>query len=53
MEEYLKENVTSALESVSVSLCLMSFANEKKTSSTFRFVLALLTYEIMNYEITY
>lgn len=33
--------ITSALESVSASLCLMSFAIEKKTSSTFKFVLAL------------
>lgn len=32
---------TSDLESVSASLCFISFAIEKKTSSTFRFVFAL------------
>ena len=32
---------TSALESVSASLCLISLAIEKKTSSTFKFVFAL------------
>jgi hypothetical protein len=37
----LKANVTSALESVSEILCLISLAIEKKTSSTFKFVLAL------------
>lgn len=36
-----KNHLTSALESVSASLCLMSLAIEKKTSSTFRFVFAL------------
>lgn len=32
---------TSALESLSASLCLISLAMEKKTSSTFKFVFAL------------
>lgn len=32
---------TSALESLSASLCLISLAIEKKTSSTFKFVFAL------------
>jgi hypothetical protein len=37
------QNRTSDFESVSASLCLMSRAIEKKTSSTFRFVFALCT----------
>lgn len=36
-----KEELASALASVSMSLCLMSLAMAKKTSSTLRFVLAL------------
>ena len=36
---------TSALESVSASLCLISLAIEKKTSSTFKFVFALCNFQ--------
>lgn len=43
---------TSVLESVSASLCFMSFAIEKKTSSTFRFVFALCNRKMFQCMIT-
>lgn len=39
--QWIRNSNTSDLESVSASLCFISFAIEKKTSSTFRFVFAL------------